>query len=226
MTRHPRRRVRRGRTSPRSVRIPSAHVRRTRGPSPPDHVLVPLVAYLEGRDARTDAHGFPPLARRWRTLLGQAFDALVRHARRGVVRALGAARRALAQGAPPPPPEDWVARVTEAVRGAIRPGNEVSDVRRSVRAAVGVLGRLILAEHSRLVRQIALAAGVSFYIWTSRRDGLVRVLHAALDGRVFSWSNPPVSGTHGWRGHPGQPAECRCTPFPLDPDIYGAILSV
>jgi len=46
------------------------------------------------------------------------------------------------------------------------------------------------------------------YIWRTRGDGKVRAAHAANNGRVFSWDNPPPTG------HPGEDYNCRCTPEP------------
>lgn len=199
----------------RAGRIPSREIRQTRGPSPPDHALRPLESYL------TEGRTFPVLGPQWHTLLGQAWESIRRHARRGVVRVLSGAYRAAAAAAPGPPRGDWVDRVTEAVRGALRVGRDVLDVRAAVGRALSVLDRAILQVHSDLVIGIAREAGVNWYVWTSRRDPLVRVLHGLLDGRVYRWDDPPVSGTGGWRGHPGQPANCRCVPFPLDPNVFG-----
>ncbi len=43
------------------------------------------------------------------------------------------------------------------------------------------------------------------YIWRTRGDGKVRASHAANNGRIFSWDNPPATG------HPGEDFNCRCT---------------
>lgn len=46
------------------------------------------------------------------------------------------------------------------------------------------------------------------YIWRTRGDGKVRAAHAANNGRIFSWENPPATG------HPGEDFNCRCTAEP------------
>ncbi len=46
------------------------------------------------------------------------------------------------------------------------------------------------------------------YIWRTRGDGRVRASHAANNGRIFSWDNPPPMG------HPGEDYNCRCTAEP------------
>ncbi len=52
-------------------------------------------------------------------------------------------------------------------------------------------------------------AGVEKYVWTTSGDERVREEHAALEGQVFSWDNPPPPG------HPGEDYQCRCTAFPI-----------
>ena len=42
------------------------------------------------------------------------------------------------------------------------------------------------------------------YIWRTRGDGKVRPEHAANDGKIFAWDEPPSTG------HPGQEFGCRC----------------
>lgn len=46
------------------------------------------------------------------------------------------------------------------------------------------------------------------YIWRTRGDNKVRAAHAANNGRIFSWDNPPPTG------HPGEDYGCRCTAEP------------
>lgn len=51
------------------------------------------------------------------------------------------------------------------------------------------------------------------YVWCTRCDSLVRSDHAHLEGRFFSWDEPPVTNTAtGSRNHPGEDYNCRCTP--------------
>jgi SPP1 gp7 family putative phage head morphogenesis protein len=55
------------------------------------------------------------------------------------------------------------------------------------------------------------------YIWRTSGDDKVRPSHAANEGRVFAWNNPPDTG------NPGEAPNCRCTaePYygPYDPPI-------
>lgn len=47
------------------------------------------------------------------------------------------------------------------------------------------------------------------YIWTTKLDDQVRPSHAANNGKIFSWDNPPSTG------HPGEDYGCRCEAKPL-----------
>jgi hypothetical protein len=48
-----------------------------------------------------------------------------------------------------------------------------------------------------------------YYVWHTRGDGKVRASHAENDGKIFSWSHPPITG------HPGEDYGCRCEALPL-----------
>lgn len=74
-------------------------------------------------------------------------------------------------------------------------------------------------------------AGITRYVWTTSLDERVRPDHALLEGRVFSWDDPPVTnasevrmGRPERRGHPGSDFQCRCTADPVldDPDAEAA----
>ncbi len=51
------------------------------------------------------------------------------------------------------------------------------------------------------------------YIWRTRDDEKVRPSHAANDGQIYAWDNPPPTG------HPGEDYGCRCTAEPYNPEI-------
>lgn len=48
------------------------------------------------------------------------------------------------------------------------------------------------------------AVGVTEYVWRTASDNRVRPEHAARNGEVFRWDDPPEDG------HPGQAIQCRC----------------
>lgn len=56
-------------------------------------------------------------------------------------------------------------------------------------------------------------AGIDQYTWSTSLDERVREEHAALEGRVFSWDDPPEVG------HPGEDFQCRCIALPVIPGL-------
>lgn len=54
--------------------------------------------------------------------------------------------------------------------------------------------------------------GIGSYIWTTSRDERVRPEHAALEGKMFAWNEPPAIG------NPGEPINCRCIAQPVITD--------
>lgn len=58
--------------------------------------------------------------------------------------------------------------------------------------------------------------GVQKYRWSTSHDERVRVAHRNLSGKVFLFTNPPVTDPDsGARNNPGQDYNCRCKPVPL-----------
>lgn len=60
------------------------------------------------------------------------------------------------------------------------------------------------------------------YTWRTAGDHKVRTAHAARNGQIFSWDNPPE------HGHPGAEPNCRCWPEPYygDPAVPDALLQL
>lgn len=58
--------------------------------------------------------------------------------------------------------------------------------------------------------------GITKYIWRTSHDERVREAHKVLDGRTFSYDNPPVVDSKtGRRANPGEDYQCRCTADPV-----------
>jgi SPP1 gp7 family putative phage head morphogenesis protein len=55
--------------------------------------------------------------------------------------------------------------------------------------------------------------GIERYTWRTMGDGRVRDSHAALNGQVFRWDDPPEPG------HPGDDYQCRCYAEPYLADV-------
>jgi len=51
--------------------------------------------------------------------------------------------------------------------------------------------------------------GIDEYTWQTSGDERVRPEHAAHDGQIYKWSNPPAD-----TGHPGTDISCRCVAIP------------
>ncbi len=62
--------------------------------------------------------------------------------------------------------------------------------------------------------------GVTRYIWRTVLDGRERPLHKEHNGKIFSWSNPPIIDDRtGERGNPGEAYNCRCIAIPVLDDL-------
>ena len=58
--------------------------------------------------------------------------------------------------------------------------------------------------------------GIAEYRWSTSEDERVRETHAANNGKVFQWANPPSE-----TGHPGNDVQCRCVARPIIPRRFG-----
>lgn len=57
--------------------------------------------------------------------------------------------------------------------------------------------------------------GSKQYKWSTSHDDRVRTMHKELDGKIFSWDDPPVTNEKGDRNHPGEDWQCRCQAIPI-----------
>lgn len=51
--------------------------------------------------------------------------------------------------------------------------------------------------------------GLTHYMWSTSQDSRVRDEHRPLDGKIFTWDDPPPGG------HPGEAIQCRCVALPM-----------
>lgn len=56
------------------------------------------------------------------------------------------------------------------------------------------------------------SVGVQKYRWSTAGDNRVRPEHKALNGRIFTWDNPPLETGEK---HPGEDFGCRCIAIPI-----------
>ncbi len=73
--------------------------------------------------------------------------------------------------------------------------------------------------HGQIVQHRQRAAGIEKYIWTTSNDERVRPMHDDLEGETCDWDDPPEINEEGDTGHPGDDYQCRCTAFPILPEL-------
>lgn len=119
-------------------------------------------------------------------------------------------------------PEEALDRMREIVYQGFTDGRTTTSMIKEMQRAYGISRRraeLIARDQTaKLNGQIQQAqqqdAGIQEYIWYTTGDNRVRSSHAALNGKKFSWNNPPDVG-HGRRCHPGEDYQCRCIGRPV-----------
>jgi SPP1 gp7 family putative phage head morphogenesis protein len=111
----------------------------------------------------------------------------------------------------------------EALRG------QILDAFGGTKARASLIARdQVLKLNGQLVETRQTGAGITQYIWTTSHDERVRGtpggknpigLHYDLDGTIQSWAAPPEISEDGRVGHPGSDYQCRCTAFPILPEL-------
>lgn len=115
-------------------------------------------------------------------------------------------------------PSETFDRIERIVLGGINDGRRWEDMADEIEKRFDVArGRAQLIARDQVgkfygavnrARQAEL--GVTSYRWRTSLDERVRPEHAAREGKLFSWAEPPEDGA------PGQPINCRCT---AEPDL-------
>jgi SPP1 gp7 family putative phage head morphogenesis protein len=85
-----------------------------------------------------------------------------------------------------------------------------------------------LALNSEITESQHRALGIVEYIWSSSKDGKVRLWHAALQDVLVNWDHPPMGGgtAEDDPGHAGSGIGCRCTPAAVLPGVQAPVTSV
>ena len=121
-------------------------------------------------------------------------------------------------------PKNTLDKMENIVLDGFRNGRPTSSIMKEIQKTYSVSkarARLIARDqiaklNGELSRQQQLDAGVKEYIWSDSRDGRVRDSHRSLNGKRFSWNEPPIVDIkRGRRCHPGQDFQCRCVPLPV-----------
>jgi SPP1 gp7 family putative phage head morphogenesis protein len=108
-------------------------------------------------------------------------------------------------------------RIERVVADGVRRGQSTKAIQAVIKDEMGICERrakLIAVDqigkfNGQLTRIMQQDAGISKYIWRGMMDARERASHIALEGQIFSWSNPPSMG------HPGEPIRCRCYAEPV-----------
>lgn len=106
--------------------------------------------------------------------------------------------------------------VTKGIAEGQRPEKIYDDVNRLGEITRNRARLIARTETSRaqanLTQARAEAIGSPGYIWRTVGDSAVRSDHDELNGKFFTWDDPPVADKRtGERAHPGTIYNCRCT---------------
>lgn len=128
-------------------------------------------------------------------------------------------------------PTETLGRMQNIILDGYRQGMTIRDLTKLIQEEYGttrhraaMLARdqvaTLNAQITKLQQQ---DAGVTHYRWSDSRDSRVRDCHRALNGKVFSWDEPPEMWYEtksrgrvytGRRCHPGEDYCCRCIAIP------------
>lgn len=117
--------------------------------------------------------------------------------------------------------------ITTLLESATATGLRVEALRDQIREKFGgtkaraaLLARdQTLTLNAQIARQRQTNLGIEQYVWTTAGDGHVRDTHEDLEGTTQRWDNAPEISEDGRTGHPGDDYQCRCTAFPVLPEL-------
>lgn len=119
-------------------------------------------------------------------------------------------------------PEDTLDKMRDIVYDGFTKGKTTTRIVKEIQHTYGVSKRrakLIARDQTaKLNGKIQQAqqqdAGITEYIWDTSGDERVRKSHRELNGKKFSWNDPPLN-SDGRRCHPGEDYQCRCIGRPV-----------
>lgn len=128
-------------------------------------------------------------------------------------------------------PNDTLGSMQKIILDGFREGKTVTAIQKEIQNEYSVTRRkaqlLARDQIATLNAQISKLqqedAGCSKYKWSSSKDSRVRDCHRALDGKIFSWDDPPEMWYETKSGrvytgrycHPGEDIACRCVAIPV-----------
>ena len=119
-------------------------------------------------------------------------------------------------------PNESLAKMREIVYNGYMSGKTTTRMLKEIQRAYKVSlkhARLIARDQTaklngQIQRHQQIDAGITEYIWCTCGDERVRESHRALNGKKFSWDNPPLN-SDGRACHPGEDYQCRCIGRPV-----------
>lgn len=113
--------------------------------------------------------------------------------------------------------ERYFNEIQENVFRGARQGKSAQDISRMIRergkvakSRADLIARDQVNKFNGQLNKLRLQdVGVKKYRWRTALDERVRPEHAAREGKIYSWDNPPSDG------HPGEPIQCRCYAEPV-----------
>ena len=128
-------------------------------------------------------------------------------------------------------PSETLGDMREIILGSYLKGSSIRDIQKAIqetyntsRRKAQLLARDQVATlNAQLTKMQQQDAGCNKYRWSDSRDGRVRDCHRELNGKVFSWDDPPEMWYEtkkgrvytGRRCHPGEDYCCRCVAIPV-----------
>jgi SPP1 gp7 family putative phage head morphogenesis protein len=132
--------------------------------------------------------------------------------------------------------EDQRAQIGDILRRAQSDGSRWENIAPEIQGRLGVgksRAKLIARDQTNKFNASAQQttqrdAGITKYRWSTSKDSAVRGRpggvyakskenHWALEGKVFSWNEPPIIPGTSERAHPGERIQCRCVAVPVVP---------
>jgi SPP1 gp7 family putative phage head morphogenesis protein len=111
----------------------------------------------------------------------------------------------------------------EGLSQGVRANEIAKEILRSGHVSASRAQLIARTEVARTASGLTMArakyVGSTQYSWETARDSDVRPLHRKLQGKVFDWDDPPVTGENGERSLPGGIYRCRCVAYPIIPDL-------
>jgi len=118
--------------------------------------------------------------------------------------------------------EEEAKRLADDIANLLRKNANPNDLKKTIENAKKRIAFRVraLSEHSaalllsRFRYAQAKRLGISSYVWKTKLDNRVRHDHSLLEGKTFTWENPPVTNQEtGARNNPGEDYNCRCVPL-------------